>query len=340
MLNAWKRAAVSNFRQSKEEPTMPNRMHTTTACLFALILASLAGAQEVATPVPGQEKVFRVTGQVEPTSAPPHVEGAYLQGSASDLVTELLSRIAMRLLSGNETKLLAENRTKAMADNHVKIFSDVHLHLFSGNSFEFSGNTSEIDEVEVEGVIEDGAGRWHAEEEEDEHEEDEHEEDEHEEDEPGESVVGASASETSDFRPASIAGLAARLASTGQQESPDDLDQIQGLWERSERVGLLATRRVTKEIEGNRETVTYYTPNGQVESAQQVTISVRRAGPVRIFSYGQMKYTAGPQAGTASDQQAEYLYKIVDDKFVEMWGVLEPDRDTVNVLVWQRAADA
>ena len=44
-----------------------------------------------------------------------------------------------------------------------------------------------------------------------------------------------------------------------------DLESVQGLWARTETVGLFGKRRITKEIREDRETVTYYDAIGNVE---------------------------------------------------------------------------
>lgn len=122
-----------------------------------------------------------------------------------------------------------------------------------------------------------------------------------------------------------------------EKQAQQDLKQIQGIWVRTERSGLFSSRRITKNIQGDRETVTYYNSDGSVEHAHAVTFAVRRAGPVRIFSFSDQEMTAGPDQGKKTDARGEYVYKVVGETFVEIWGVLgDEDRDP-EVLRWQRA---
>ncbi len=116
--------------------------------------------------------------------------------------------------------------------------------------------------------------------------------------------------------------------------------EIQGIWSRSERSGLFGSRRITKEIHGDRETVTYYDSDGNVESADNVKFTLRRAGPIRIFSFSEQEFTAGPQKGQKSNATVEYVYKIVGDKFVEIWGVLSPTDDELKVMRWTHEGSA
>ena len=121
------------------------------------------------------------------------------------------------------------------------------------------------------------------------------------------------------------------------QDAPkEDLEAIQGLWSRTYRSGLFSTSRVTKEIQGDREVVTYYTSDGKVDNANSVKIRLRRAGPIKIFTYSDWKYTAGPNAGTEREGSYEYVYKVVGDTFVEIPGVLTDQDADVSLMRWKR----
>ncbi len=119
---------------------------------------------------------------------------------------------------------------------------------------------------------------------------------------------------------------------------PPDLKEIQGTWVRTERSGLFSSRKIAKVIRGDQETVTYYDSNGAVERAHQVKIALRRAGPVRIFAFSDHTFVAGPDKGKKTGYEAEYIYKLVDDTFVEIWGVLDPGDQEPDVKRWKRVA--
>ncbi|MHB0961399.1 MAG: hypothetical protein ACYC6N_28365 [Pirellulaceae bacterium] len=116
-----------------------------------------------------------------------------------------------------------------------------------------------------------------------------------------------------------------------------DMEQIQGTWLRTERSGLFSSRKITKVIQGDQETVTYYDSKGDVERAHKVTVSLRRAGPVRIFAFSDQTITTGPDEGKKTGYRAEYVYKIAGDTFVEIWGVLGPGDEELDVKRWKRA---
>ncbi len=121
----------------------------------------------------------------------------------------------------------------------------------------------------------------------------------------------------------------------GVEAPSEDLDAIQGLWVRKERVGLFGSRRITKQIKGAVETVTYYDDKGNVERANTVTVKLRRAGPIKVFVFTDYKVIAGPSTGYEADWVRAYIYKVVDDTFVEIWGVLGDKDEELEVHRWK-----
>ena len=116
-----------------------------------------------------------------------------------------------------------------------------------------------------------------------------------------------------------------------------DLAAIQGKWERSERSGLFSSRRVVKEIEGDKETLTTYDKKGNVVAAHTVVIDVQRGGPVRLFRYSNQKFTAGPQKGRTNAHGGTYVYRVTESTFTEVWDLLAgQERSAIRVLEWTR----
>jgi len=115
-----------------------------------------------------------------------------------------------------------------------------------------------------------------------------------------------------------------------------DLEQIQGVWVRSERTGLFSSRRVTKEIKGDTETVTSYDGDGGVETAHTVKIKLRRSGPIRIFAYSDQTFIAGPDKGQKEEGTKAYVYKVVGNTFVEIIGVWDETTTELTTREWTR----
>jgi hypothetical protein len=76
---------------------------------------------------------------------------------------------------------------------------------------------------------------------------------------------------------------AAAIAPAQDKAVPDGLALAQGHWERTGKDRAGKTIRVTKDVEGNKETVTNTTEDGAVISAHQDDFKLEESGNVRIF---------------------------------------------------------
>ena len=125
----------------------------------------------------------------------------------------------------------------------------------------------------------------------------------------------------------------------------DDLAQLQGKWERGKYPGGPAPDavRVVKEINGNRETVTYYDPSGNVLAATTAEFKVQAYGPVRVYTFDALRFTDGPRTGQSERQAVSYIYRVDGDALHEAHGLLanSPAGSAPAVVTWTRSkADA
>ena len=121
---------------------------------------------------------------------------------------------------------------------------------------------------------------------------------------------------------------------------PAHLEQIQGLWTRTEKTSFFSSQRIAKEIKGDVETLTTYDSDGNVLSAHTVKIKLALAGPIRVFVFSDLKYTEGPNKGKKADGTQAYIYKVVGDKFIEVWGILGDADSPIRTLRWKRQPSA
>lgn len=284
-------------------------------CLVGLLVA-------VAHPMIAQQALAATDAEhneEHTPSAHADVDGTNFQGGVSDLAVDLLSRIALQLFSGNRAELLSGNEAEILSENRAQLFSDVHFNLFSGNQIEIEvtdNNVSENGKNAGRSSAGQGENRRRA---------------------KPESKSRARGMPTTSVVPHSSRSPGLSYGKDSVADTRRDLAQVQGLWERTERAGLVGTRKVTKEVKGSHETVTYYGKQGGIEKAHTANIRVRRAGPIRIFDFDAVAITAGPHKGQKTGRQGRYVYKIVDDTFIEIWGVLGDTDSPVRVLRWTRS---
>jgi hypothetical protein len=117
---------------------------------------------------------------------------------------------------------------------------------------------------------------------------------------------------------------------------PAHLEQVQGLWARTEKTSFFSSQRITKEIKGDVETLTTYDSDGNVLSAHTVKIKLALAGPIRVFVFSDLKYTEGPNKGEKANGTQAYIYKVAGDKFIEFWGILGDADSPVLTHRWKR----
>ena len=142
------------------------------------------------------------------------------------------------------------------------------------------------------------------------------------------------------FTPLAVA-LLAEPSPAAESAPPEDLKTVQGMWEREEPSDSPASyRRATKDIRGNKETVSYYDAKGDLVRRHRVDFTLSRMGDVKVFTYTQMEVTDGPQKGTKMPGPVSYVYWANDRYFREAWGFLPgQEAPPATLYVWKRAAE-
>jgi hypothetical protein len=137
--------------------------------------------------------------------------------------------------------------------------------------------------------------------------------------------------------PASPAGNV-RKASTIER----DLEAFQGRWERSlagdddQREG---AAKATKEIAGNRESVTYVNDAGEPVYATAADFALTLVGRVKLYTYENLKVTKGKSKGGDPPTGAvSYIYRVDGDQYHEAHGLLvdSPPGSKPVVVTWKR----
>ena len=143
--------------------------------------------------------------------------------------------------------------------------------------------------------------------------------------------------------------VAAADKPAGDKAVKEDLAKIQGKWKTTREFDPTGQgpggkmHRWTKEIDGNKETITIARKDGEVVAAWTVDIKVSRTGLVRIFTFTNVRVTAGPRKGETflKDQEVSYIYTVKGDTFAEAQGFLGSANDTEakgepTLTLWKR----
>ncbi len=118
-----------------------------------------------------------------------------------------------------------------------------------------------------------------------------------------------------------------------------DLAKLQGTWELIRRVEN-GTVRSVKVIEGNKTALSRFDPNGVIYWAHTSEFTIAITGSVRVFTFFNMKVTAGPHKGSKSEEKNSHIYRVDDDTLVEAHGLLIDEEDEEpRIVVWKRVKE-
>jgi hypothetical protein len=140
----------------------------------------------------------------------------------------------------------------------------------------------------------------------------------------------------------SLTGLlvAAAAGSFCVAEEQRGLDpDLQGKWSRQVKTAT-GVATIIKDHLGDKTILTAYDDQGKVMYAHESKFECETSGRVKVFTILQRKITAGPGAGQVTTEKNSFVYRIVDDKFIEVRGVLEEDPNPPGMVVWKRVKDS
>ena len=131
-----------------------------------------------------------------------------------------------------------------------------------------------------------------------------------------------------------LIGFASDTSATENVNSSDLLSQCQGTWIRSE-VQKGVSSRIVKVVDGNKETVSYYR-DGKVTRVHQVDFEVATVANVNIFTFRNGLVTEGADKGQTFKGPFSYVFKIENDSWYEVMGMLKGQEGDPNVTQYVR----
>jgi hypothetical protein len=118
-------------------------------------------------------------------------------------------------------------------------------------------------------------------------------------------------------------------------DTAEEFAKVQGKWFRT-----VATEngmvKVVKEHKGNETILTFYDPMGNVAAGKKSEFRLEKTGRVRIFTFFNNVVTAGPQKGLTDKEPQSYIFKVTDDSFFEVRGLLVGEEVDPVAITWKR----
>lgn len=125
---------------------------------------------------------------------------------------------------------------------------------------------------------------------------------------------------------------------TKGDEPKDAAQAVQGKWVRYQATpnGRI---KIVKEHQGPRTILTAFDDQGKVLYAHESEFKTAASGKVRIFTFFNRAITAGPHAGQKLKETTSFIYRVVENRFIEVHGVLEGDSNAPLMIIWERAEE-
>ena len=117
-----------------------------------------------------------------------------------------------------------------------------------------------------------------------------------------------------------------------------ELAAVQGKWGRTVETDR-GTFKIIKEHKGNKTILTIRDFEGEVVEQKESEFLLETKGPVRVFTYFNNVFTAGRNKGRKDNVSQSYVYRVTDDTFAEIRGVLIGSDDRLAAFTWKRVKD-
>ncbi|WP_237229164.1 hypothetical protein [Rubinisphaera sp. JC750] len=138
------------------------------------------------------------------------------------------------------------------------------------------------------------------------------------------------------------------FVSIDQEEAPDnstaedaaarELAAVQGTWFRTVKTDQ-GEFTFMKEHAGHTTSLVITDAKGQLVEEKHSKFELSTDGPVRIFTFSDNIFVAGPNRGRVAPAPQSYIYRVVGDTFYEIRGLLKEDKDGINAFTWKRAKE-
>ncbi|QOV90781.1 hypothetical protein [Humisphaera borealis] len=110
---------------------------------------------------------------------------------------------------------------------------------------------------------------------------------------------------------------------------------VQGRWVRYQMTPSGRVKLVKEHTE-NKTVVTAYDKNETLIYAHASDFKVEQSGKVSVFTFTNRRIMAGPNAGQKLDGEVSFVCRVTEKQFVEVYGLLENDKEAPYLIVWER----
>ena len=122
------------------------------------------------------------------------------------------------------------------------------------------------------------------------------------------------------------------------EEAHRDLVKLQGKWEMTFRDGGRTIHNV-QTIKGTKSTGDRFNDKGELLHSHTADFKLSVNDQVRVFTFFDLRVTAGPQKGQGFKGPVSFIYVLKPDAWIEARGLMADQQDgDPSLLTWQRIA--
>jgi len=114
----------------------------------------------------------------------------------------------------------------------------------------------------------------------------------------------------------------------------EDYQILEGKWVRNDQDSKGSPLRVEQEISNKISTVSVYDRNGALVHSHQAKFRLQRTSDVSLFTYFDLKVLEGPNKGRQQKTPITFVYRVKDNKFIQVEGIMKGDKTPLRLLTW------
>lgn len=114
----------------------------------------------------------------------------------------------------------------------------------------------------------------------------------------------------------------------------EDYQAVEGKWTRNDKDGNGAPLRIEQELSEKVSKFRVYDASGRVIHAHQAKFRLQRMSDANLFTYYDLEVLAGPNKGKLQKAPRSFIYRVKENQFIQVEGVLKDDKTPLMMTVW------
>lgn len=117
----------------------------------------------------------------------------------------------------------------------------------------------------------------------------------------------------------------------------EDYQILAGKWVRNDQDSKGAPLRVEQEISHKISKLRVYDKNGKLVHAHQAKFRLQRMSDANLFTYFDLEVLEGPNKGKRQKAPRSFVYRVKQNQFIQVEGILNDDKTPLRLLVWWKS---